>query len=199
MKCFDGRLVFFFASFLAAHSVSAMELGRCPGVGKDLEDKLWAARANVLGARTDAEREVAKPSAWNTFLADRLTLDVSYGNDGTWILQEDSRSYNFNRGDAKASYAVKYTLPFSVFAKPSQDAARAKKELQNFELNEQRVDFYDLLHDLRLALAELDVVKQNKGPDSAEASLADIKVSKVAIRLRHMTDGSVIFEPECIK
>lgn len=199
MKCFDRRLAVFFASFLAMHSVSAMEMGRCPGIGEDLEDKLWGARANVLGARADLVIEEMKPSAWNTLLADRFSFEVSYGNEGTWTLQEGSRSYNFNRGNAKASYSFKYTLPFSVFAKPSKDAVRAKKDLQDFDLNEQRVEFYDLLYDLRLALAAKRAVEKSEDKGLEDVAAAEIKISKLAARVMNMTNNKITFEPECIQ
>ncbi len=199
MKRLDGRPAVFFIVFMVAHSASATDLGRCPGTGKDLEDKLWTARSALLGARAEAASAAAKPSAWNTALVDRLSLELSYGNTSTVTLREDDRSYEFRQGDSKLSGSIKYTLPFSVFSRPSTGAQWASKEVQDFERNEQRVAFYDLLHDLRVALAEVDVAKQNKGPSSAEAALADVKANKIAARLRHMTEDKIYFEPECIK
>lgn len=198
MKFFDGGVAMFFVLLLAAHSASAVEIGRCPGTGKDLEDKLWTARAILLGARAEATSEAAKPTALNTVLLDRLSFEASYGNTSTVILHEEARSYEFKRGDSKISSAIKYTLPFNVFSRPSTSARQANKELQDFELNEQRVAFYDLLYDLRLALAEKRVVEKSEDKGLEDVA-AEVKISKLAARVMNMTNKKIVFEPECIQ
>ncbi len=203
MKCFDGRLAVFFALLLAAHSASAMEMGRCPGIGKDLEDKLWAARSTLLGQRMQAEEAAKKPSLWKSWLWDRTSWEMSYGNTSTLTLQEGGRTYDVARGSSEFKRSLTYTLPLGKVVGPSVEERQAKRDLQNFELDEQKANFYDLLYDLRLALAEKRVIEQVKDDGENKnlegEAVAEMKVNKLAARIMNMTSNKIVFEPECIR
>jgi hypothetical protein len=199
MKRLDGRPAVFFVVFLVAHSASATDLGRCPGTGQDLAEKLWKERQALIVKKFEAKDDAEKPSAWKTKFLDRISFEVAYGDSATLALQEDARSYSIKRGDKELTGGIKYEIPLGAFFGPSATEIRGKDNVQSIELNEQKVEFYDLIYDLRVALAEQDIARQNKGADSAEAALAGLKASKVAVRLHHMTEDKIHFEPECIK
>lgn len=199
MRLFHGRLAASFALLLATQSASAADLGQCPGTGKYLEEKLWNERQALIARKIAAEDAAEKPSAWKTRFLDRISFEAAYGDSATFALQEDANSYNIKRGDRELTRGIKYEIPLGAFFGPGAPEIRGKEDVRNIELNEQKADFYDLIYDLKVALAELDVAKQDKGTDSPEAVLADVKANKVAARLHHMTENRIFFEPECIK
>lgn len=141
----------------------------------------------------NAEDAAEKPSAWKTNFWDRITVDAGYGTGAKITPEESGQSYNFKRNDREFTWGIKYEVPLGAFVGSGDAAARGKSELRRLELDEQRVTFYDLIYDLRVALVGLEAVSG----DEAKARGESLKTEKLAARLRNMT--GIEFAKECIQ
>lgn len=168
----------------------------CGATGAALADQLWQHRLVRLEANRDAQRTLEKPTALKTYFLDRMSAEVSYGDEGTLTVGERRNSYTFTQGERSSSFSIKYSLPFGVFARTTEDARAARNQAADFANKEMRVTFNDLIYDLRLALAERDLLEESTA-SAAQHAIATLKVEKLAERLRHLTETP--FSYECIR
>lgn len=195
MKRVWGIFLAMLASTPAACWAASATAG-CSPSGTALAKELWERRLARLEANRDALRAIEKPSALKTYFLDRMSAEVSYGDEGTLGVDENRNTYTFTPGERSSSFNIKYSLPFNVFARTTESASAARSLADNFANEEMRVGFNDIIYDLRLALAERDLLDQSSAP-APQRAIATLKVEKLSERLRYLTD--VPFSYECLR